>query len=162
MFTPTEARANYKTIALATAGLLVLVATIWFISVKAHAETPNCRPLSHPSKVTPLSEGTVKDLNSHESRLDPKDLTTPTEDEAATASALRRHQRGVMWACGWSHSGTVMIVERSRQDADRCFGGAGCPSTVPQVWVTCYSGLDLADGRPTFPSGCIGFSPDGS
>ena len=127
------------------------------MAAKGHAEPPDCRLLSNPSRIAPLTSGVMDDLVSNESDLSPRDLTTPTEAQAERAAQFRSSERRVLWACGSPVRGRIMVIYRSKESAYRCIAGPGCPSRIPLVWVTCWQGLDLATGRRTTPSGCMGF-----
>ena len=142
---------------LALALVLAIGVTTWLVISRASAEAPGCRLLSDPARVAPLTSGVVKDLSSRESNLNPEELTTPTRRDAERTAELRTDRRRVLWACGSRAEGRVVVIYRSREPACRSIAGPGCPQPVPQVWVTCWQGLDLASGRKASPEGCIGF-----
>lgn len=159
MFTVSGTRISPRILAVALIGGLVVV-TAMFVAAKANGETAPCRLLSNPAEVTSLSEGTLRDLRSDESHLDPEDLTTPTEQEARAAAAVRPSDGRGDWVCRAPKDGEVVVIRRSKQSTEHCYG-TSCPSTpYPEVWVTCFQGLDLASGRKTFQGGCIGFPLD--
>jgi hypothetical protein len=151
-----------RTVAFVLVGALALIAVVWLTrTIAADDETASCRSLNDPSRMAPLSPAILDDLHSSASRLNPADLTTPSEQEAGVANALSSHFRSGAWVCGVQHSeGLVAITHYKAEDnSGRCFGvSCPAPKPLPRVWVTCYSRLDLSDEPSVVAGGgCIGF-----
>jgi hypothetical protein len=160
----TGASPTYKRLALALAGVLVAAFAVWFFVARADADVSPCRRLSAPSEVVALTEAAITDLRSHESKVDPADLTTPSEQQAEAVTDWQRYLREATWVCGMEGSDEVAVISHTREEDNRyrCFG-ASCPRSsrhLPRVWVTCYYVLNQTPQPRVTRRGCIGFPHD--
>src|SRR5689334_5826681 len=104
---------------------VVVASVAWFVMSRTDADTPACRLLSEPAQVMPLSAGTLEDLDSDESRIDPGELTTPSQQDVEVVAALvPSSSHGVAWACGYRESGDVAVISRSEELANHCLATA--------------------------------------
>ena len=155
-----------RSLALILAGVLVVASAVWFFAIRGDADMSPCRRLSVPSEVLPLSEAALKGLRSDESKLDPGDLTTPSEQQTKAVTDWRRYPRQATWVCGLEGSEEVAVISHTREEDNsyRCYGPAeSCPRSsrhLPRIWVTCYYVLDQSPDPRVTKRGCIGFPHD--
>jgi hypothetical protein len=157
----TSASPRYKRLALALAGVLLAAFAVWFVAARADADVSPCRQLGAPSEVLALTEVAIADLRSHESKVDPGDLTTPSEQQAEAVTDWQRYPRDATWVCGMGGSDEVAVISHTREEDNsyRCYGPAeSCPRSsrhLLRVWVTCYYVLDQSPDPRVTKRGCI-------
>ena len=115
----TGASPRNKRLALALVGGLVAAFAVWFVAARADADVSPCRRLGAPSELLALSDAAITDLRSHESKVDPGDLTPPSEQQAEAVTDWQRDPRDATLVCGIEGSGEVAVISHTREEDNR-------------------------------------------